>query len=334
TAGEPWSATTRTPLGTPPHLYASWARKVWVVGVAANAPFAGGVRWADDSPLRFVNLESKPTFFRISPFFGAATGPVRFALGPHVDVGSLEVRQATDHVVEEGSAHLLLRGTGIGADLSVFVTLESMRLGLSYKSRTALGLTGEADFEVPGPFQHQLPDQVVTARWTLPDRLALGQAFAVGGASVFVDETLTLWSVNDALAIDFTDPATPDVNQVNAWQDALALRLGVERPVGESSVVRGGGYLDGLGLNGRGAAIVPTDTLGPSSPDGLRVGATVGAGARLSDHTRGDAFLEGLVILRRAATGAEVPAASYGGWAAIAGFTVGFAGDPPPPSGG
>ncbi|MEQ1501383.1 MAG: hypothetical protein ABMB14_04090, partial [Myxococcota bacterium] len=255
-----WDLRSDNPLGTPPHLYASWAGHHVLVGVAANAPFAGGVRWPADSPLRFDDLETTPTFFRIAPFLGAGFGPVRIAAGPHVDVGSLFVHQATDHVTEEGDAQILLRGSGIGADLSVFVHAGPASIGLSYKSRTTLPLSGEADFDVPVAFAHQLPDQTVSSRWTLPDRLALGEVLAVGPVDVLFDQVLTVWSVNDALTIDFADPVTADVTQQNQWQDALALRLGAELGVAGIATVRAGGYVDGLGLDGRGPAIVPAET--------------------------------------------------------------------------
>jgi len=98
---------------------------------------------------------------------------VRIAGGIHVDAGSLLVRKATDHVTEEGSATISLRGAGIGADAALYVTVaEPLAIGISYKSRTRLALAGEADFDVPDPFAAGLADQEVSAPWTLPDRLA------------------------------------------------------------------------------------------------------------------------------------------------------------------
>ena len=87
----PWSAQTEPALSTPPYLYGSFSHADWVVGVAANVPFAGGVKWAENWEQRFEIISSKPMFFRVAPFFGYAIGPVRLAAGMHVDTGSVTI---------------------------------------------------------------------------------------------------------------------------------------------------------------------------------------------------------------------------------------------------
>jgi hypothetical protein len=313
-SGAAGDARSDSPLGTPPHLYASWAGSGWLAGIAVDAPFAGGVRWPADSPYRFDALESAPRFFRVAPFIGRRLGPIRVSLGAHVDTGGLTVVQATDHVVSEGLATLSLRGTAVGVDASAWGSVDRLQVGVSYKSRSKVPLRGEADFDVPDAFAATLPDQRATSELWLPDRLALGVLWDGGRWRALADGVLTTWSVHDVLTIDFEDPATPDVVQRDAWRDSLAVRAGGELDLGPLTARAGGGVE---------TATPPTDTLGPASPDGTHLSGAVGLGSAVGEHFRVDGFAEHVAVLARTADGSEVPDASYRGSAWIGGITFG-----------
>lgn len=317
----PQISRTISPLGTPPHAYGSVSKGVGPVnllaGLAFNTAFASAIRWPNDSPLRFYSLESAPRFFRIAPYVGGGMGPVRLAAGLHVDAGGLYVHRATDHVEEEGSVQLSLRGAGVGPDLAAFVDLPKLDIGLSYKGRTVTALSGEADFDVPAAFQETVPDQSISARFRLPDRIALGAALDTGPLTVVSDVVYTAWSVNDVLNIDFSEPVTDDIAQVAAWRNTLALRSGIEAGLAKIVTLRAGGYLDGLP---RPAG--PPETLSPSSPDGVRLAATLGAGLGLGSYARVDAFGELLAILPRDSTSPDFPEARYRGRALVVGATA------------
>lgn len=309
----PWSTKTRPNASTPPFLHASWSGHGLTAGLAAGFAFAGGTRWPEDGPQRFEIIESGPRFLRVAPFVGGRIGPVRLAVGGHVDAGELAVRRATDHVVREGSAHLLLHGAGVGIDASAWVGGPTLSVGVSYKGRTRLNLAGDAVFDVPDAFRPRFPDQGVTARWTLPERVVLGLAWDTGAAVLLADVGLTGWSVNDALTFALED--SDDLVQRNDWRDSLAVRLGAEVPRGRW-VLRGGLWVDGVT-----GPPVPASTLSPSSPDSTRVGATVGAG-RTVGVARIDGYTEHLRLLPRMATGLDAPIARYDGWAQVVGIGV------------
>lgn len=314
--GEPYTTSTNSPIGVPPWLYLSYSRANWAVALSANAPFAGGARWPADGPLRFDAVLTQPQFFRAAGSFAYRFGPIRLGAGLHVDTGSLRIEKATDHVSAEGYATILLRDTGLGGDAYLLANAgKHATIGLTYKSRTKLNLAGEADFDVPAAFASQVPDTTVTAPWMLPDRLTLGFAWTADRWMATVEAGLTLWSVNQQLALDFADPAASDITQVNAWRDAVAVRAGAMAKVHDLVELRVGAWADGLA-----GAPPPTDHLGPSSPDGTRLGATAGLGIQAHKAVRIDLFAEPLLILRRAATSADLPPASYGGWAFTGGL--------------
>lgn len=322
-----WSATTTNPLGTPPYAYLSYAQGAWVVALAANAPFGGGVRWPDDWPGRFEILESRPLFFRVSGSLAWRFGPVAIGAGVHLDTGGLLLDKATDHVTEEGRATLQLRATGAGGDAYLHARIGAhATLGASYKSRTPLSMLGEADFDVPPPFRSRYPDQAVFAPWTLPDRAALAFAWTEPLWGTTVEAGLTVWGVNQELALDFEEEVTDDVVQVNAWRTALVLRAGAWGQVHDLVTLRGGLYVDGL----PGAPPNPAH-LSPSSPDSTRLGATLGLGVIAHRLVRIDAYGEGLGLLGVSAVGTEALEAHYAGWAVAGGLGLTVLAPPPAP---
>jgi len=320
-ADGPWDAHTDNPLSVPPFAYASFSHKWWSVGLTANLPFAGGVRWPADWPQRFDIIESRPRFFRATAFFGAGFGPFRLAVGPHFDTGELYIHKATDHIETEGSAEIALRGWGMGAHASVFVKFSPhVQAGLVYRSRTRIDLDGEADFEVPAAFAGRFPDSQVDSELTLPDQVLAGVAIRPKGLerlSILLDLGLTIWSVNQELALDFASDPPSDIVQTNAWRPTMAARLGAEVQVHDLVLVRAGGYVDGLW-----GAPPPPETLSPSSPDSTRVGVTVGARVIPTWWLFFDVYYEHIELLRRESTSPDAPEAAYRGFANLGGLSV------------
>lgn len=322
-----WQATTVNPLGTPPYAYLSYAQGGWAVALAANAPWGGGVRWPEGWPGRFEILESRPLFFRVSGSVAYRIGPVALGVGAHVDTGGLLLDRATDHVTEEGRATLQLRATGVGGDGYLHARIGAhATLGASYKSRTALAMLGEADFEVPAPFQARYPDTRVYAPWMLPDRAALAFAWTEERWGTTVEAGLTIWSVNQELAFDFEDEALTDTAQVNRWRIPLVLRAGAWGQVHDLVTLRGGLYVDGI----PGAPSNP-EFLSPSSPDSPRVGGTVGLGVVAHRLVRVDLYGEGLGLLGVSPASRETLDASYTGWAVAGGVGLTIVAPPPTP---
>lgn len=317
----PWTDRSSTPLGTPPYVYLSYSRSIVAASVSANVPFGGGIRWPDDWHGRYDALESKPQYFRVGAALAVRLGPVSIGGGFHADLGSLRIQKATDHISEDGHVTILLRSKGYGGDGYLLAHVgPHATIGASYKSRTQLPMEGEADFDVPIPFEGAFPDQAVTSHWTLPDRLALGFAWTQTDWFVTTELGLTLWSVNQTLALDFAEDVTDDVVQENHWRDALALRAGAGGHVGDLVTLRGGLYVDGLA-----GAPPPPDTLSPSSPDSTRLGLTAGVGVQAHRLLKLDAYVEPIVLLPRSSASPDAIEASYRGWAIAGGLglTVG-----------
>lgn len=306
----PWEASTEDPLALAPSLSFATGGSAWTAGLVANVPFAGGLRWPADWPRRFEVVASSTRVYRLSPFVGAQLGPLAVAVGPHVDFASLAVERATNHVSEEGSVALQLAGRGLGFDLALHLDMETVDLGLVYRSRSRVDLEGLADFDVPSSFAGTYPDQSVSSSLALPDLVVLG----VGWRHLSLDLALTTWSVNQQLVFDFE--SSQDLVQDNRWSNSWALRVGGEQPVGPL-VLRGGVFVDGLT-----GAPVPAETLSPASPDSERIGLTFGVGGSIVDHVSMNASIEHLRLLQRASESPDAAEATYLGAAWVIGLGV------------
>ena len=319
-----WTSDTESGVSTPPHLYASYAEDEWALGLSLNVAFGGGVRWPANWDGRFEILESRPQLFRIAPFFAWSFARLRVAAGVHVDAGSLEIRRGLDFVDTEGDVHILMGAWGLGLDLSAFYQAsEALDLGLTYRSRTHLWMSGDADFTVPDAFLTRAPDQGVSAEWTLPDRLVLGVVGRLGDVRLLGDLALNVWSVNDALVLDFESENTPDTVIRNDWSATVSVRAGAEWRPDPRFVVRAGGYWD--------PTPVPAETLSPSSPDSDRIGLTVGGGVTLGEFSV-DAFYEYLHLTERESTSQDAPLARYSGHAHVVGIGVAYRSGVPEPA--
>ncbi len=322
-----WQASTTTPIGLPPYAYLSYAQGSWAIAISANAPFGGGIRWPEGWPGRFESLESRPLFFRVAGNVAYRIGPVALGAGVHVDTGGLLIARATDHVSEEGRATLQLRGTGVGGDGYLHARIGAhATLGASYKSRTSLALLGEADFNVPPAFGERYPDSQVFARWTLPDRAALAFAWNEEDWGTTVEVGLTVWGVNDVLALDFEAEAIADTDVQNQWRTAAVLKAGAWGQLHDLVALRGGLYLDGI----PGAPANPA-YLSPSSPDSPRLGGTLGLGITAHRFVQIDLYGEGLGLLGVTSLGTETLEATYRGWAITGGVSLTLRAPPPTP---
>ncbi len=308
-----WTADTEPEMSTPAYLYASFAYAHWAAGLSVNVPFASGIRWPADWTGRFESIRSQPQFFRIAPFFAYRFGPVSLAAGIHVDLGRVETYRAVDFVDFEGDVRLLLTGVGVGGHAAVLWRVTRwLDLGVTYKSRTKLSLSGDADFTVPDSFAHRAPDQDAASELTLPDRLAVGALARIGPVRALLDVAVTLWSVYDRLEVDFAEEQTDDSVVINEWSTAVSVRGGAEYDPLRWLTLRLGLYFD--------QSPIPARNLYPSSPDSDRVGVTLGVGARIGRHFAADVFYDYVTFLGQTSTSERATLARYHGHAHYVGL--------------
>src|SRR5262249_39930362 len=154
--------------------------------------------------------------------------------------------RAIDFIEAEGTAQLTLNATGIGVSLGArYAVSPEWALGLSYRSRTRLAFSGQADFSVPPELRGATPDQTVKTEMTLPDRIALGAEWqASDQITAAADLELVLWSTIDRLSFDFGSGVTPAQSDPRLWHPTLTPRLGASWRFLPRFTARGGAFVD------------------------------------------------------------------------------------------
>ncbi len=308
-----WETDNESAWVTPPHLNISFAEGAFAAGVAAGVPYGSGVTWPIDWPGRFEIVRSKLEVFRASPFVAYSFGKLKVSAGMHVDRTRMRVGRQLDFIDVEGDVFIDMDGTGWGVDAAAFYSAtDDLDVGVTYKSRTSVSLSGGADFDSPDAFSLKTTDQNAGTELTIPDRLAVGAAYRAGTVTVIGDVEMTMWGVYDEIVIDFEMDATPNAVQVNNWKNTMALRAGAEWRPAAGWVARGGAFYD--------PSPAQDDTLAPSSPDSSRVGLTIGATKAVSKAWHVDAFAERMQLLGRTSANENALAAEYGGHAHMVGF--------------
>lgn len=313
--GNAWRSRSEPALKTPPHLYVSWARRDLALGASVNVPFGSGVAWPAQWAGRYEIVESSLQVVRMAPYAAWRFGAVRVAAGPHVDLAQMHVARRLDMVDDEGRVDVAMSGTGVGGGASLYwEPSETFAVGVSYRSRTRIAVTGRADFEVPDAFAWKASDQRARSGITTPDVLTTGIAFRPSPRWTLVaDASLTDWSVYDEVVIDFENEQTTDVRSTPRWEPRPSFRAGAERH-GRKVTLRGGALLDPSPAADR--------NLTPSSPDSHRVGVTLGAGLPVSRGVRIDGFYEYLHLLDRKTANPDSLQASYSAHAHMIGISI------------
>ena len=306
-----WSTSSASPWATPPHLDVSFAHDRWAAGVAVGVPFGGGVTWPQMWPGATQGIETQLMVLRAAPFVAWSFGPVRVAAGVHVDTARLQIERGLDFIDTQGDVRMDMTGSGVGVDASAYWQARAdLGIGLVYRSQTSLDFSGPANFTTPDAFSDKTPDQQARTHMTMPDQLVLGAHWRRGALGLLADLEYTRWSVDPETVVTFQMPQTPQAVQPQGWGNTITWRGGAEWRH-ERWVARAGAYYD--------PTPVPVDHLTPSTPDGTRIGATLGASWRIAPAWSADVFGEQMWILRRATTSVDTMPASYGGTAVVLG---------------
>jgi long-chain fatty acid transport protein len=308
-------------LRLPPHAYAAYGNGKWGAGLGFNAPFGGGLRWGDDFRGRFEIVEQSLQVLAGHAGFAYQVRP-ELSFGGTLSLyrATVGVERRVDFVSHEGTAHLRGSGTGVGATLGAsYAPSERVRVGLTARLPTRIGLAGRAHFEdVPPSFSDAARDQDITASLPLPARVATGVAVYLSPLRLFADVDYTTWSAFDRFAVDFAHEGSTDVDQLRQWRNAFSARVGAEWDLNAKTMVRAGLLFD--------QKTSPADTLSPSLPDSDRVGGSVGLGYDLG-AVRADVAYMFIQFLPRTSEGEAFPA-RYSASAHLLALTVRFATPP------
>ncbi|QDG50872.1 hypothetical protein FIV42_09045 [Persicimonas caeni] len=293
----------QTDLSTIPYGHVGYRFGDFGVGLSFDVPFGSGLSWPKDWRGRFEITSIELQVFEVAGVVvWRPIDELSIAAGPRLGRSTVGYGRQIDAVDTEGSVQLAGDATGLGAQLALmYRPLDELTLGLSWRSRMHLDFSGWANFEdVPIELQQKAHDQYVTTELTLPDRIALGAAWAFDDAIASVDVTYWTWSTFQEFGIDFAHDQTPDVTQPRNWNDSITLAAGWEQK----------GWVEDLDLRVGLAfdmAPSPSNTLSPSSPDGNRLIPSLGAGYTVVDGLQVDVGYGHVVFMGAEASGDAFP---------------------------
>jgi long-chain fatty acid transport protein len=125
----------------------------------------------------------------------------------------------------------------------------STRLGMAYRSRVTINVTGRANFTVPGSMGFltsggQFVDTGLKASVTLPDSLSLSLASDHDKWTWLTDLTWTGWSTFSELRIVYDNPLQPDSVTSEKWNNTLRLSAGANYKYSDNVLLRAGWAYD------------------------------------------------------------------------------------------
>ena len=307
------SVETRDHVNFPPALSVAWGGKLgsmpYGVGAGFLVPGGGSLFWPDgwQGAQRIQSVDLRLYAMRA----GAALEPI-----PGVKLGAAlvyyriteELVQQIDYVGTSGNATLGLSGGAPSFSLSAELRAPGipLKLGIDYRHKGDLKLTGKAHFEnVPPSFQPLLQDQGATESVTVPNELFVGLALqASDSLELMASWNLERWSVYKADT--FVGDKGFSVSVPRDYKDAYVIRVGAE--YGRSAALPGWTLRVG-GL--RSISDQPTDTISPTLSDASSWAASAGVGYDLGRGLRADLGYQYAWFDRVTATGVEAFPGSY-----------------------
>jgi long-chain fatty acid transport protein len=261
-------------LYTPFYVYGNYAINQKIsVGLSVNTPFGLGTKWEDDWSGRFISREARLNTIFFQPTIAMKLNDkISIGAGPVIALGKANLKKAlpvNGTSGEEASLELDGKGNGFGFNAGVYVSLDKLTLGLSYRSKVEMDIEdGDATFtDVPqslidnGTFP--LSSKFNSAI-SLPSVLSLGAGYQINEKFTAIFElNYTGWEVYDSLNFEFPDHAQLESRNGKEYKNSIAARIGINYQHAEKLQLRAGLAYD--------QSPVEDQHLSPELPDGNKI---------------------------------------------------------------
>jgi long-chain fatty acid transport protein len=236
---------TTSPQYVPGIFLSSHVTDMVAVGIGFYTPFGLAVNWPDSSPQNDVVQDAALHTFFITPSVGLNLGSVvpGLAVGAGFDIvpATVELTQRIYFGADRsdpnnvGTAHLAGDAVGFGGRLGLMYRPHSqprLSFGAMWRSKVALDMSGNADFDAPQPYRAQLPpDGKVTTTVNLPQSFSAGAGYlATPDLELELDAIWTNWSQfqNLDLNVPSSSGGSMKISQPRDYNDTFTVRLGGE----------------------------------------------------------------------------------------------------------
>lgn len=283
--GEDESVSTVSSTWFPPHFY--YTRQVndrqWF-GIGLFTRFGLGTEFEPDWFGRYNSYKAEISSVSINPSWAWKVND-KFSVGAGIEAMYFgiylkkKIPAITAFGLPENDSELEGDSIGWGWNLGVlFMPVEDVRIGLTYRSTVEQEVKGDLRFEneIPGLF----PNTGAGGEITLPDFFSAGVFWQVNPKmSLEVDAVLTRWSTYDKLSIAYDEPVAgkDSTTYPKEWNDTWRYQLGVEYALSENLDLRMGYVID--------PSPIPDETVDYIAPTDDRKLYSIGIGYRKGDWT-------------------------------------------------
>jgi long-chain fatty acid transport protein len=220
-------------VGFVPNLY--WAHRLGehTFGLGVNVPFGQHISYDEDWVGRYHATETDLKTVNINPAWSLAVND-RWQIGlglnaQYVDV-VLEQKINQSGIGDNTDANAKVTGDswafGWNAGL-MFQPVESLNLGLSYRSKMDHDVSGKVDYDnINATLNHIFYDAGASASVTLPASASLAMDYQINAQwQILAGTTWTQWSGYDELVVEF-DNRSPDSESNQDFNDSWRFSLG------------------------------------------------------------------------------------------------------------
>lgn len=241
------------------------------MGIAIFSPFGLSTKWGNTWEGRYITTNSDLKTFDINPVLS-------FRLTPHISVSAGFDYLTLDSTLEkminlspfglpDVSQKFKGDGNGIGYTLGgLFDIGKDVSLGISYRSRIDVDITGDASHGFPPGMPPQItslfPNTTGKTTITLPSRVQAGIAYkGIDRLTVEAGVRWEGWSSFKQLKIDLSTPIAGNSSSLSdrEWKDAYSMLIGAKYKLSDPVTLLAGYLYSGNP--------VPDQTFEPAIPD-------------------------------------------------------------------
>lgn len=216
----------------PPYAYVTHQLndRFWV-GAGVFARFGLGVQFDENWP---GTTNSYNAFVRVLELNPNAAYKLtdKLSVSAGVSLARMDIKLESKAPLFKYDTSLSGDGMGVGYNLGIhYKLLDWVRLGLSYRSKIHINLSGRADFIQPRRAGRLFHDGGIDSCVTLPDQLLLGVSFQVRkNLNIELGAVRKGWSNFDKMSIDFDHPVAgmSRVTKQKNWNDVWRWQIGIE----------------------------------------------------------------------------------------------------------
>ncbi|MBL7766402.1 MAG: outer membrane protein transport protein [Chitinophagaceae bacterium] len=267
---------------TPFSLYGNYALTDKInVGLGAYTPFGSGIMYPTDWSGRYIlhriDLQTiflQPTVaYRLNKSVSIGAGFI-YSFG-HVNLEKdLPITSGANQDIAKAS--LNGKANGIGFNAGVYVKAnERFNIGVTYHSKVVMKVKqGEATFSnIPSGLSSSFPaSNSFKTELPLPSEIDAGISYQINKRlTAAIDFNYTFWKSFDSLGFDYeiNTAAITDDKSPRLYQNAVAVRFGLQMKATEKATLRAGMFYD--------QTPVQEGYVAPELPDNNKLGFTLGA---------------------------------------------------------